>query len=96
MIFGTLRGTPYYGKCPDLLIDESWYEHEGYTNVNPKTNFSNMCKRGLRQSGRIILEDCGLTDGYMKRNILVRLFTSIKKFMRVKTKMELDIIPISK
>ena len=72
MIFGSLRGTPYYGKCPDLLIDESWYEHEGYTSVNPKTNFSNMCKRGLRQSDRIIVEDCGLTDGYLKRNILVR------------------------
>ncbi len=50
-----------------------WYEHEGYSNVNPKTNFSNMMKRGLRQSNRVIMEDCGLTDGYMKRNVLVRI-----------------------
>ena len=50
-----------------------WYEHEGYSNVNPKTNFSNMMKRGLRQSNRVIVEDCGLTDGYMKRNVLVRI-----------------------
>jgi hypothetical protein len=73
MIYGSLRGTPYYGKCPDLLVDGVWYEHEGYSNVNPKTNFSNMMKRGLRQSNRVIMEDCGLTDGYMKRNVLVRI-----------------------
>ena len=65
--------TPYYGKCPDLQEDGVWYEHEGYSNVNPKTNFSNMMKRGLRQSNRVIMEDCGLTDGYMKRNVLVRI-----------------------
>jgi hypothetical protein len=65
--------TPYYGKCPDLLVDGVWYEHEGYSNVNPKTNFSNMMKRGLRQSNRVIMEDCGLTDGYLKRNVLVRI-----------------------
>ena len=72
-IYGSLRGTPYYGKCPDLCVDGVWYEHEGFVHDNPKSNFSNMCKRGLRQSDRIIVEDCGLTDGYMKRNILVRI-----------------------
>lgn len=72
-IYGTLKGTPYYGKCPDLCVDGVWYEHEGYVHDNPKSNFANMCKRGLRQSDRIIVEDCGLTDGYMKRNILVRI-----------------------
>ena len=68
-IFGTLRGTPYYGKCPDLLVDGVWYEHEGFTSVNPKTNFANMCNRGFRQSDRIIIEKCGLTDGYMLRSL---------------------------
>ena len=72
-IYGSLRGTPYYGKCPDLCVDGVWYEHEGFVHDNPKSNFANMCKRGLRQSDRIIVEDCGLTDGYMKRNILVRI-----------------------
>ena len=68
-----MRGTPYYGKCPDLIVDGVWYEHEGFTSVNPKTNFANMCKRGLRQSNRIIIEECGLSDGYMKRNLLARI-----------------------
>ena len=68
-IYGSLRGTPYYGKCPDLCVDGVWYEHEGFVHDNPKSNFANMCKRGLRQSDRIIVEDCGLTDGYMLRSI---------------------------
>ena len=72
-IFGTLRGTPYYGKCPDLIVDGVWYEHEGFTKPNPKSNFSNMLRRGLSQSDRIIIEKCGLSDGYMKRNLLVRI-----------------------
>ena len=72
-IFGSLRGTPYYGKCPDLIVDGVWYEHEGFTKPNPKSNFSNMLRRGLAQSDRIIIEKCGLPDGYMKRNLLVRI-----------------------
>ncbi len=72
-IYGTLKDTAFYGKCPDLQVDGVWYEHEGYATLNPKTNFSNMLKRGLRQSDRIIIEDCALTDSYMKRNILVRI-----------------------
>ena len=52
---GTLRGTPYYGKCPDLIVDGVWYEHEAFTKPNPKSNFSNMLRRGLSQSDRIII-----------------------------------------
>lgn len=77
-IYGTLKGTPYYGKCPDLCVDGAWYEHEGYIHFNPKTNFANMCRRGFRQSSRIIVEDCGLTDGYMFRSIEGQLRAGIK------------------
>ncbi len=69
VIYGSLRGTAYYGKCPDLMVDNVWYEHEGYNSENPKTNFSNMCRRGFRQSDKIIIEKCELTDGYMLRSI---------------------------
>ena len=78
MIFGTLRGTPYYGKCPDILVDGGWYEHEGYTRVNPKTNFSNMCRRGFRQSDKIIIERCNLTDGYMLRSIKGQMKSGVR------------------
>ena len=72
-IFGSLRGTPYYGKCPDLLVDGVWYEHEGFSGEKPKRSFRNMCYHGLRQSDRLILENCGLTLGYMYRSLLGRI-----------------------
>ena len=76
-IFGTLRGTPYYGKCPDLLVDGVWYEHESYLGNYAKKSFRNMCNRGSKQSARIIVDDCGLTDGYMLRSVASRLAVGI-------------------
>ncbi|RAZ93568.1 hypothetical protein DK853_39605, partial [Klebsiella oxytoca] len=49
-IYGALRGTPYYGKCPDLRIDGKWYEHEGFVSDNPKRAFSNMVNHGMKQA----------------------------------------------
>lgn len=72
-IYGSLRGTQYYGKCPDLLVDGVWYEHEGFCGDNPKRSFRNMCSHGILQSDRIIVENCGLTEGYMYRSILGRV-----------------------
>lgn len=72
-IYGSLKGTKYYGKCPDFKVGNVWYEHEGFTGKNPKNSFRNMCNHGLKQSDRIIIEDCGLTDGYMYRSILSRV-----------------------
>lgn len=68
-LYGTLKGTAYYGKCPDLQINEVWYEHEGFSGENPKRSFRNMCNHGFKQSDKIIIEDCGLTDGYMLRSL---------------------------
>ena len=68
-IYGSLRGTPYYGKCPDLCVDGVWYEHEGFSGNYPKRSFRNMCNHGFKQSSRIVIEDCGLTDGYMLRSL---------------------------
>ena len=73
MIYGTLKGTPYYGKCPDLLINGVWYEHEGFSGEKPQRSFRNMCYHGLKQCDRLVLEDCGLTFGYMYRSLLGRL-----------------------
>ena len=77
-VFGTLRGTPYYGKCPDLIVDGVWYEHEGFTKPNPKSNFSNMLRRGLSQSDRIIIEKCGLSERIMRKSIRDRLSSGIR------------------
>lgn len=48
------------------------YEHEGVTTGTEKRAFSNMMKRGLEQSDRLIIDECGLTDAFMKRSIYNR------------------------
>ena len=73
MIFGSLRGTPYYGKCPDLIVDGVWFEHEGFSGEKPKSSFRNMCNHGFKQSDRIIIEDCGLTDRQMRKSLAERI-----------------------
>nr|DAG08246.1 MAG TPA: minor capsid component [Caudoviricetes sp.] len=72
-VYGSLRGTRYYGKCPDLKIGELWYEHEGFTTDNPKRAFSNMINHGMKQSDRIIIDKPNLTDAYMKRVVFQRI-----------------------
>lgn len=72
-VYGSLVGTKYEGKCPDLCINGVWYEHEGFVSDKPKRAFSNMLNHGLRQSSRIIIDRPNLTDAYMKRNINQRI-----------------------
>ena len=79
-IFASLNGTQYWGKCPDFTVNDVWYEHEGYDVkkdlTDPKKRkitFSNMISRGLKQSDRIILEDCGVGRFYAKSSIYNRI-----------------------
>lgn len=72
-IYSDLMGTVYEGKCPDLLVGNKWYEHEGFTTDKAKRAFSNMLNHGLKQSSRIIIDKPNLTDAYMKRNINQRI-----------------------
>ena len=69
-VFGELIGTRYYRKCPDLLVDGNFIEYESYTSDQPKNAFRNMLHNGLAQSERVIIRQCGLTDGYMMRKLL--------------------------
>ena len=71
-IYGSLIGTKYEGKCPDLEIDGNWYEHEGFVTENPKRALKNMLNDGLKQSNRLIIDKPDLTDSFMKRNIWIR------------------------
>lgn len=85
-IFCSLMGTKYEGKCPDLKIDDQFYEYEGFIIHNPKTNLSNMLNRGLKQSARVIIEDCNVTTNYLMRNInsRIRAGTDIKEIWLLK------------
>ena len=56
-IYDFLKDTPYWGRCPDFLVDGVWYEHEGYEEDKDLTDsrkradtFSEMMTRGRRQS----------------------------------------------
>ncbi|MBQ1408482.1 MAG: minor capsid protein [Bacteroidales bacterium] len=68
-IYATLKGTRYYGTCPDLCIDGVWYEHEGFTSDKPKNALRNMLNHGLVQSSRIIIEDPHLQDWFILNGI---------------------------
>ena len=72
-IYGDLKGTKFYGKCPDMRINGVWYEHEGIDTGWGKRAFSNMLNRGLKQSDSLIVDDCGLTDANMKKSIWRRI-----------------------
>ncbi|MCD7711130.1 MAG: hypothetical protein LUI04_07280 [Porphyromonadaceae bacterium] len=68
-VYGSLRGTRYENKCPDMLVDGKWYEHEGYTTTNMENALHNMMKRGFKQASRVIIDETGLTDRYMLKRI---------------------------
>lgn len=72
-IYGTLKGTRYYGKCPDFSVDGVWYEHEGFTSDVPVNALKNMLSHGLAQSSRLVIEDCGLSDRAVLSRINGRL-----------------------
>lgn len=68
-----LIGTKYEGKCPDIQIDGKFYEHEGFSTNEPKKALKNMLNRGLKQSDRVIIDDCGVSDRYLFNNIQARI-----------------------
>ena len=70
-VYGSLKGTKYYGKCPDMLIDGLWYEHEGFT--SPKNALRNMFNNGLKQSSRLIIDKPKESDAQIKRTIKHRI-----------------------
>ena len=72
-IYGSLIGTKYEGKCPDLEIDGNWYEHEGFVTNKPKNALRNMFNDGLIQSNRLIFDKPDLTDAFIKRSITRRI-----------------------
>ena len=79
-IFGRLMGTRYERKCPDLLIDDAFYEYESYSRPWNKRKLSNMLSHGLRQSDRVIIDGRG---GVPIRQILrsIRLRQNINSYI---------------
>ncbi|MDR2652797.1 MAG: hypothetical protein LBC68_10895 [Prevotellaceae bacterium] len=73
-IYGSLTETKYANKCPDLLVDGKFYEIEGFKPPFKKEKLSNMLKRGLAQSDRLIINNTkGASDRYIKKLIYDRI-----------------------
>lgn len=73
-VYGPLIGTMYYRKCPDLLIDDEFYEYESYERPFKAKKISHMIKRGAEQSDRIIIDNNkGASDRYIINMVLKRI-----------------------
>ena len=79
-IFSSLINTPFWGKCPDFTMNGIWYEHEGYDETKDLSDrqkkadtFCKMIKRGVKQSDKIIVEDCGVGRFYARHVIYNRI-----------------------
>lgn len=83
VLYSDLKKTKYWGKCPDLRIDGVFFEHEGFTSDNAKRALKNMLNRGLKQSSFLIIEDCGINENFIVRNIKNRIFLEKQKIDEV-------------
>lgn len=74
VVFGGLVGSMYYRKCPDLLIDNNYYEYESYERPFKSRKISHMIKRGALQANRIIIDNNkGASDRFILNMILKRV-----------------------
>lgn len=70
LIFGNLRGTRYWGKCPDLMVDGKPYEFESYIRPWTKRKVGNMINNGLKQAPNIVIDNTkGCSDRMIRRKI---------------------------
>lgn len=73
-VYGDLIGTKYEGKCPDLIVEDKYYEVEGYVPPFTSDKVSRMLSHGLKQSSVIIINNTkGASDRYIRRLIYARL-----------------------
>ena len=57
IVFGGLIGTKYERKCPDLLVDDVFYEYEDFENPWKKEKVRRMISHGMKQSSHIIINN---------------------------------------
>jgi hypothetical protein len=90
-VYASLENTPYWGKCPDFCVNGVWYEHEGYDeskdlDEHPKkrvNTFSKMLNRGIKQSDRIVVEDCQIGRRWAKKAIYSRVHFEKQKISEI-------------
>ena len=83
MVFGTLEGTKYWGKNPDLLVGDKFYEYESFVQPWKKRKVANMISDGMAQSENIIIDNNGgATERFIRRTVYSRINigANIKEF----------------
>jgi len=64
----------YANKCPDLKINNKFYEYESSQKPVDKTKMKNMLSRGVKQSENLVIDNTnGLADNFIMRLIHNRL-----------------------
>ena len=81
-IFGDLIGTPYYRKCPDLLIDGEYYEYESYERPFEVGKVERMISRGSKQARYIVIDVRGSSVTKKVINDRIRRLKEQKSFFR--------------
>lgn len=78
-IYGSLIGTKYERKCPDLQVGDKFYEYESFVKPFKKEKIKAMISHGLKQSSRIIINNSkGAADRFINRSIHVRIAQGLK------------------
>jgi hypothetical protein len=74
IVFGPLIGTKYERKCPDLLIDDKFYEYEGFEKPWKKEKVRRMVSHGMKQSAHMIINNTkGASDRFIRQAIVARI-----------------------
>jgi hypothetical protein len=74
VVFGSLIGTKFERKCPDLLVDGKFYEYEGFEKPWNRRKIKNMLAHGLLQANCIIIDNTkGASDRIIRKAIMARL-----------------------
>jgi hypothetical protein len=69
-----LMNTKYERKCPDLLIDDKFYEYEGFEKPWKKEKVRRMVSHGMKQSARMIINNTkGASDRFIRQAIVARI-----------------------
>lgn len=73
-IYGTLRNTKYYGKCPDFSVDGVFYEYEGFVKPWNKKKVGRMLSHGLEQSSFVVINNTGgCSDRFIRKAVMARV-----------------------
>ncbi|GHT21925.1 hypothetical protein AGMMS4957_11480 [Bacteroidia bacterium] len=69
-IYGALDETKYERKCPDLQIDNFFYEYEGFMPPFRLRKLFRMLSHGGKQASRIVINNNrGASETYLRRYI---------------------------